>query len=267
MDCITLKNVRKDFQTGNGAAFTALGNVNLSVAESEFVCILGPSGCGKSTMLRVIAGLEDATEGQVIYRGRPISGPHREIGMVFQNYSLMPWLNVLDNIALGLKYSKMGKKERLERAEAYLEMIHMEDFGKAMPHELSGGMQQRVASARALANDPQVLLMDEPFGALDAYTRIVLQQELLNIWEAHKKTILFVTHSVDEAIYLSDRVIFMAPKPSRIEQEFRIDLPRERQRSDPRYGELTEQMLDLFQKQDPFHQKRTSLESDGAGCP
>ena len=247
MDCITLKNVKKEFLTGKGDKVTALGNINLSVPESEFVCILGPSGCGKSTMLRIIAGLETATEGEVIYKGKEIVGAHKEIGLVFQNYSLMPWLNVLDNIALGLNFAGVGKKERLEKAEYYLEMIHMKDFGKAFPYELSGGMQQRVAIARALANDPQVLLMDEPFGALDAYTRIVLQQELLSIWENHKKTIIFVTHSVDEAIYLADRVIFMAPKPSRIEKEFLIDIPRVRQRNNPRYGELTEEMLKLFE--------------------
>lgn len=246
MDCITLKNVRKEFITGKGDKVTALGNINLSVPESEFVCILGPSGCGKSTMLRIIAGLETATDGEVIYKGKEIVGAHKDIGMVFQNYSLMPWLNVIDNIALGLNFAGVGKKERLEKAEYYLEMIHMKDFGKAFPYELSGGMQQRVAIARALANDPQVLLMDEPFGALDAYTRIVLQQELLDIWEKHKKTIIFVTHSVDEAIYLADRVIFMAPKPSRIEKEFLIDIPRVRQRNNPRYGELTEEMLKLF---------------------
>ncbi|MEG2017694.1 MAG: ABC transporter ATP-binding protein [Clostridium sp.] len=248
MDCITLKNVRKEFITGKGNKVAALGNVNLSVPESEFVCILGPSGCGKSTMLRIIAGLESATEGEVIYRGKPITGAHKEIGMVFQNYSLMPWLNVRDNIALGLNFAGIGKKERLEQAEYYMEMIHMQEFAKAFPYELSGGMQQRVAIARALANDPDVLLMDEPFGALDAYTRIVLQQELLSIWEKHKKTILFVTHSVDEAIYLSDRVVFMAPKPSRIEKEFLIDMSRIRQRNNPRYGELTEEMLSLFEK-------------------
>lgn len=249
MNCITLKNVKKDFITGKGDIVNALGNVNLSVPESEFVCILGPSGCGKSTLLRIIAGLENATEGEVIYRGQPITGARKEIGMVFQNYSLMPWLNVEDNIALGLNFAGIGKKERLERAEYYMEMTHMQDFSKAFPYELSGGMQQRVAIARALANDPDVLLMDEPFGALDAYTRIVLQQELLSIWEKHKKTILFVTHSVDEAIYLSDRVIFMGAKPSRIEQEFTIDMPRIRQRNNPRYGELTEEMLALFDKE------------------
>ena len=248
MNCITLKNVKKDFITGKGDIVNALGNVNLSVPESEFVCILGPSGCGKSTLLRIIAGLENATEGEVIYRGQPITGARKEIGMVFQNYSLMPWLNVEDNIALGLNFAGIGKKERLERAEYYMEITHMQDFSKAFPYELSGGMQQRVAIARALANDPDVLLMDEPFGALDAYTRIVLQQELLSIWEKHKKTILFVTHSVDEAIYLSDRVIFMGAKPSRIEQEFTIDMPRIRQRNNPRYGELTEEMLALFDK-------------------
>lgn len=245
MHYINIEKVSKTFTTGKNS-FTALTDVNLSVGESEFVCILGPSGCGKSTLLRIVAGLEQATDGKVYYKGKEISKPDKKIGMVFQNYSLMPWLTVRENIALGLRFEGKSKQEQQEQAEHYLEIINMKEFGNAYPYELSGGMQQRVAIARALANEPDVLLMDEPFGALDAYTRIVLQKELLSIWEKHKKTILFVTHSVDEAIYLADRIIFMPDKGRGKIQEIQVDMPRIRERKDPRYGALTDQLLQLF---------------------
>lgn len=248
MEHIRIEHVSKMFTTEKKSSFEALGGVDLSVEESEFVCILGPSGCGKSTLLRIIAGLETATGGSVYYKGTPVLKPDRHIGMVFQNYSLMPWLRVAENIALGPCFAGKSRKEREEIARDYLRMVGMEDFSSAFPHELSGGMQQRVAIARALANDPDVLLMDEPFGALDAYTRIVLQKELLRIWEHNKKTILFVTHSVDEAIYLADRVIYMSPKPGRIVKKVRIDMPRVRERSDPRYGKLMDELLALFEE-------------------
>ncbi len=247
--CIQIQNIYKEFITDKNETFTALDNINLTVNKSEFVCILGPSGCGKSTLLRIIAGLEQASAGSALYHGEKITHAQRQIGMVFQNYSLMPWLNVIDNIQLGLKFSKINSEQRLQIAEKYLDMIHMTKFKKSFPYELSGGMQQRVAIARALANNPDVLLMDEPFGALDAYTRIILQKELLKIWEQDKKTILFVTHSVDEAIYLADRVIFLSKNPGKIKADFRINLPRERQRSDPHYGELMDKMLSLFEEQ------------------
>lgn len=226
----------------------ALDHVNLSVFNNEFVCILGPSGCGKSTLLRIIAGLEPASSGKVLYNNREHTKPCREIGMVFQSYSLMPWLNVLDNIALGLEFGGMSRRVRMVAARQYLGMIGMSDFGKAFPYELSGGMQQRVAIARALANNPDVLLMDEPFGALDAYTRIIMQKELLRIWEQHKKTILFVTHSVDEAVYLADRIILMSGSPGRILKDMAVEMPRVRERSDPCYGELTGELLALLEK-------------------
>lgn len=248
MPCIEIQGVEKEYVTNRNKRVLALQRVEASVERSEFVCILGPSGCGKSTLLRILAGLEKATQGTVSYCGTPITGAQKKIGMVFQDYSLLPWLNVLDNIALGLNFAGVAKKERRKKAQEYLEIINMRDFGNAYPYELSGGMQQRVAIARALANDPEVLLMDEPFGALDAYTRIVLQKELLRIWEHHKKTILFVTHSVDEAIYLADRVLFMSPKPGCIKKEFMIDIPRVRQRDDPRYGQLMAEMLALFEE-------------------
>jgi ABC-type nitrate/sulfonate/bicarbonate transport system ATPase subunit len=245
---ISVEHLSKVFQSQNDMEIHALHDVNLRVAENEFVCILGPSGCGKSTLLRIIAGLEKASSGSVFYNGKEHNRPGKEIGMVFQSYSLMPWLNVLDNIALGLEFARIPKAERIAVAQEYLDMIGMSDFGKAFPHELSGGMQQRVAIARALANDPDVLLMDEPFGALDAYTRILMQKELLRIWEKHRKTILFVTHSVDEAVYLADRIILMSSHPGRIKEEFDVTIPRVRERSNPRYGELTAELLGLLEK-------------------
>ncbi|NLP23089.1 MAG: ABC transporter ATP-binding protein [Syntrophomonadaceae bacterium] len=245
---ISVEHLSKVFQSQNDLEIHALHDLNLRVAENEFVCILGPSGCGKSTLLRIIAGLEKASSGSVFYNGREHTRPGKEIGMVFQSYSLMPWLNVLDNIALGLEFARIPKAERIAVAQEYLDMIGMSDFGKAFPHELSGGMQQRVAIARALANDPDVLLMDEPFGALDAYTRILMQKELLRIWEKHRKTILFVTHSVDEAVYLADRIILMSSHPGRIKEEFVVTIPRVRERSNPRYGELTAELLSLLEE-------------------
>ena len=174
---LQIENVGKTFITDNFQNhLSVLKNINLSIEENEFVCILGPSGCGKSTLLRIASGLETATSGQIFYKGEPHSKPRREIGMVFQNYSLMPWLNVYDNIGLGLDFKKVRKKERESLIDEHLEMIGMTKFAKSYPYELSGGMQQRVAIARALANNPDIVLMDEPFGALDAYTRIVLQK-------------------------------------------------------------------------------------------
>lgn len=246
-ETIQVDNLEKTFYSQNNMRIKALTDMNLSVPDNEFLCILGPSGCGKSTLLRIIAGLESASCGKVFYNGQEHIKPRREIGMVFQSYSLMPWLNVLDNIALGLEFASCPKKERMVIAGEYLDMIGMSNFGKAFPHELSGGMQQRVAIARALANNPDVLLMDEPFGALDAYTRIIMQKELLRIWEQRKKTILFVTHSVDEAVYLADRIILMSGSPGRIQKDITVTIPRDRERSDPRYGGLTAELLTLLE--------------------
>ena len=241
---IYVDHIEKTFTTDKGSSFTALKDISISVEENEFVCILGPSGCGTSTLLRIIRGLEKATSGKVYYREEAMDKPYRKIGMVFQNYSLMPWLNVMDNICLGLDFAKYPKKKKVEIAEQYLDMIGMKGFEKAFPYELSGGMQQRVVIARALANDPDVLLMDEPFGALDAYTRIILQKELLRIWEQHKKTIIFVTHSVDEAIYLADRIVVMSRNHGQIKKEVTVDIARVRDRANPKYGQLTSELLE-----------------------
>ncbi|WP_099203555.1 ABC transporter ATP-binding protein [Miniphocaeibacter massiliensis] len=248
MNYLKLENIKKVFSNNSKDDFIALNDVNLEIKESEFICLLGPSGCGKSTILRMIAGLETPSSGSIIYKDKKIYKAQKDIGMVFQNYSLMPWLTVQDNIVLGPKFSKVSKNERKDIANHYLEMINMTEFGGVYPYELSGGMQQRVAIARALANNPDVLLMDEPFGALDAYTRIVLQKELLKIWEKHKITVVFVTHSVDEAAYLADKVVFMKSKPGRIYKEIPIIMPRERKREDPQFGKITSELLQLFEE-------------------
>lgn len=240
--------ISKKFDGGSRGSLHVLERTDLSLNENEFVCLLGPSGCGKSTLLRILSGLEKADSGQVLYRGQPLLKPRYEVGVVFQHYSLMPWLNVADNIALGLRFRKFSPAKVKEIVDEYLSIIGLEAFRNSLPHELSGGMQQRVAIARTLANDPDVVLMDEPFGALDAYTRIVLQKELLRIWELRKKTILFVTHSVDESIYLADRVILMSRDRGSVVREAAVTMPRPRDRSDPAYGKLMNELLADLEK-------------------
>lgn len=241
---IALDHIHKTYQSrGDVKSLEVLKDIQLEIRENEFVCLVGPSGCGKSTLLRIMAGLEPATSGSVFYRDQPYQKPGRNIGMVFQNYSLMPWLNVEDNIGLGLAFQRTDKARKKAIVEEYLEMVGLNKFRASYPHELSGGMQQRVAIARSLANDPDVLLMDEPFGALDAYTRIQLQKELLNLWETHRKTIVFVTHSVDEAIYLADRIILMSRRQGFIERDLTVDIPRPRNRSLPEFARLNQQLL------------------------
>lgn len=244
---ITINNLYKSFTTKENLEVKALEDINLNVEENDFICIVGTSGCGKSTLLRIIAGLETITKGSVKYNDMELIEPTKEIGMVFQNYSLLPWRKVLDNISLGLEFSGVNKKERENTALEYLKIINMENFANAYPYELSGGMQQRVAIARALANNPSVLLMDEPFGALDAHTRIILQKELLRIWEHNKKTILFVTHSVDEAVYLSDKIIVMSSSPGKIKEIVNVDMKRPRDRGDIMYAKLTSQILKMLE--------------------
>lgn len=243
---LSARGVRKRFLTRNGDAVQALQSFELDVAENDFICIVGPSGCGKSTFLRMAAGLEPVSEGDILYRGEAVRAPRREVGMVFQEYSLLPWRTVRDNVALGLEFAHKSRAERDEAAREYLELVNLTDFARAMPHELSGGMRQRVAIARALANKPDVLLMDEPFGALDAHTRILLQKELLRIWQRHRTTILFVTHGVDEAVYLADKVVVMTPRPGSIRAVIPVDIPRPRDRADPAYARLAASILGML---------------------
>ncbi len=225
---LEIRDVTKTFQSKNGA-LTALDAVDLDVQAGEFVCLLGPSGCGKSTLLNVIAGLDAPTRGHARMDGKPIQGTGTDRVMIFQSAALFPWLSVFDNVKFGLNMIGVPKPERQVIARKYLQMVHLAEFEQASVHELSGGMQQRVAIARALALNPDVLLMDEPFGALDAQTRDLLHDELQTIWTETRKTILFVTHNVREAVVLGDRVVVLSARPGRIKKIFTIDLPRPRQ--------------------------------------
>ena len=250
MAAVDIKDLTRVFskEGDESGAVTALDNISLHIEDKEFVCLVGPSGCGKTTLLRIIAGLDFPTSGGITLDGKPVEGPGPGRGMVFQEYSLFPWLNVSDNIGFGLTMKGVAKAEKTGIVNEYLDLVNLEGFGKAYPHELSGGMRQRVAIARALANNPEVLLMDEPFGALDAQTRNMMQKELLEIWEKTKKTILFVTHSVDEAVFLSDRIIVLSPRPGRIKEIIDIDLPRIRERTDPEFAVLRRRVLSLMEE-------------------
>ncbi len=219
-----------------------LENFSLSVADLEFLVLLGPSGCGKSTLLRIIDGIEPCDAGHIILDGKDVTGTTGAgRGMVFQGFELFPWRTVLGNVAFGLEVAGVGAKERTGIARDYIDLVGLSGFENSYPHELSGGMQQRVGIARALAIDPTVLLMDEPYGALDVQTRELLQDELLNIWERQRKTVVFVTHSIEEALYLADRIVVMSPRPGRIEQIIHVPFAR------PRRDEIksTREFLDL----------------------
>jgi len=225
---LAVERVTKEFVTKRGTVH-ALDDVSLQVTAGEFVCLVGPSGCGKSTLLDIIAGLTRPDMGKVLADGDRITGPGRQRLVMFQEPALFPWLDVLGNVMFGLKLTPgLTPSERKERAQHFLRMVGLESFARANVHELSGGMKQRVALARALAPDPQMLLMDEPFAALDAITREQLYDDIQQIWQATRKTIVFVTHNVREAVCLGDRVILMSPRPGRIRKEFPIALPRPR---------------------------------------
>ncbi|WP_144548266.1 ABC transporter ATP-binding protein [Bacillus sp. X1(2014)] len=245
---LEIKEVGKVFKTKKGET-TALEKTSFSIEEGEFVTILGPSGCGKSTVLRIVAGLEEATSGQVLLDGQEIHGPGPDRGMVFQSYTLFPWLSVKDNITFGLKLKGVSQKERDDIARHYLQLIGLEGFENHFPIQLSGGMKQRVAIARALANDPKILLMDEPFGALDAQTRNIMQEVLLKAWEESKKTILFITHDVDESIFLADSVYVMTARPGRLKKRIPIALERPRDfsvKASAQFAEYKEELLSLI---------------------
>jgi ABC-type nitrate/sulfonate/bicarbonate transport system ATPase subunit len=211
-----------------GAPTLALQPVSLEVADNDFITILGPSGCGKSTLLRIVAGLDAPTAGRVLLDGAPVAGPGRDRGMVFQSYTLFPWLSVEENIRFGLREQGMPPARQREIASHYVERVGLTGFERHYPKMLSGGMQQRTAIARALANDPKILLLDEPFGALDHQTRGLMQELLLGIWEAERKTVLFVTHDIEEAIFMASRVIVMTARPGRIKQQVAVPLPHPR---------------------------------------
>jgi ABC-type nitrate/sulfonate/bicarbonate transport system ATPase subunit len=241
---LSIRGVERRFD-----AMLALQATDLEVAENDFITILGPSGCGKSTLLRIVAGLDHPSAGEVLLDGRRIDGPGADRGMVFQSYTLFPWLTVLDNVCFGLVERGLPRAQQLEIAHAFIAKVGLVGFEDHYPKQLSGGMQQRVALARALANGPRMLLMDEPFGALDHQTRELMQELLLGIWEAERKTVLFVTHDIDEAVFMGSRVVVMSARPGRIKLDRRVDLPHPRHysvKTSPSFmalkAELTEQV-------------------------
>lgn len=251
---IAIENLSKSFRTSAGQQHLALSGINLTLRHGEFVSIIGPSGCGKSTLLYMVGGFIPPTSGQIKVGGVTVTGPGPDRGPVFQEFALFAWKNVLQNVMYGVRLQGVPKAQAELRARDLLKMVGLEKFASFYPKELSGGMKQRVAIARTLAYDPKVLLMDEPFGALDAHVRTHLQRDLLQIWEEHRKTVLFVTHSVEEAVYLSDRVIVMAAGPGRIARDIKIELDRPRARSElmfnrqyQEYVTEIEGMIDAFE--------------------
>ncbi|OPY37905.1 MAG: Trehalose/maltose import ATP-binding protein MalK [Methanoregula sp. PtaU1.Bin051] len=255
MGRLEIVNLSQSFPRDDGSRLQVLENLNLVVQDKEFVCILGSSGCGKTTLLRLIAGLDTAESGAILLDGEEMKGTNAKVGMVFQEYSLFPWRTVLDNVAFGLEMQGAGREERYRIAEQYLELVGLTQFAKSYPSELSGGMRQRVAVARALALDPVVLLMDEPFGALDAQTRNMLQHELLGIWEKTKKTIVFITHSVDEAVFLADRIIVLTPRPGKVCETISLELPRPRDRTSVEFAKFRRYVLDLINQPESHSSK------------
>jgi NitT/TauT family transport system ATP-binding protein len=244
MSSLTIENISKKFTNTSGEVINAIENTSVQIEDGEFICLLGPSGCGKSTLLRLIAGLEEPTSGRIRLDGTQVEGPGPDRGMVFQEHLLFPWRTAWQNVAYGLEVHGLPAQERRSQAVFHLKLVGMENFADAYPKELSGGMKQRVGIARALANDPEVLLMDEPFASVDAQTRSTLQAELLSIWWGKRKTILFVTHSVEEAIYLADRIFVFSAHPGRIIQEVSVDIPRPRYRVSPEFNDLRRELLE-----------------------
>jgi NitT/TauT family transport system ATP-binding protein len=234
---IEIKGVSKVYKLQD-QTINALAGANLTIGKGEFVCLIGASGCGKSTLLRIMAGFEQPTSGQALMWGKPVDGPDPSRGMVFQDYALFPWLSVRDNIGFGPSSRGLPRSEVSAVVDKFVELVGLQTFVNAYPHQLSGGMKQRVAIARVLANDAQLVLMDEPFGALDAMTRERLQDELLEIWERTGLTVVFVTHSIEEAIFLAGRVVVMTPGPGRIESDNALDLPRPRDVASPEFNAI-----------------------------
>ncbi len=235
-----------------GTPTLALSATDLDVAENDFITILGPSGCGKSTLLRIVAGLDRQTAGTVHLDGRAIAGPGADRGMVFQSYTLFPWLTVRDNVCFGLVERGLPRAEQIERAQGFIAKVGLSGFENHYPKQLSGGMQQRTALARALANDPRILLMDEPFGALDHQTRELMQELLLGIWEQQQKTVLFVTHDIDEAVFMGSRVVVMSARPGRIKLDRTVPLEHPRHwsvKATPAFGELKGELMEAVREE------------------
>ncbi len=239
---LELRNVSKWF-----GGLQALFSVSLQVEVGEFAAIVGPSGCGKSTALRMCAGLERADSGKVTFKGRPVDRPSPDRMLLFQDHALYPWRTVAENVGFGLELAGVAKAVRQERVTEILGRVGLRDFAQYHPHQLSGGMRQRASIARALVMDPELLLLDEPYGALDAMTRLTMQNELLRLWEGSGKTVLLITHDIDEALYLADRVYVMSDRPGRILREIQLELPRPRRRGDAAFGRLREEVLEALE--------------------
>jgi len=255
---VSIKGLSKVFRK-DGFEVRALEGFDLDLKDGEFVCLLGPSGCGKTTVLRVIAGLEPSSSGDVLVHDRPVLSAGQERGMVFQEFALFPWRTVRRNIEFGLEMKRVALEERRRISDRYIDLVGLRGFEDAHPRQLSGGMKQRVAIARALANEPTVLLMDEPFGSLDAQTRNLMQRELLRIWSATEKTILFVTHSVDEAVFLADRVVVMTARPGRVKEAIEVGLPRPRDRTSKEFIAVSARVLDILEME--FEKARSREEA------
>jgi NitT/TauT family transport system ATP-binding protein len=249
---IVIEDVCKVFET-DGRRMVALENINLEIPRGQFVCLLGPSGCGKSTLLNAVAGFAPPTRGRVLADGALVTGPGPERGMVFQEYALFPWMTVEQNVGFGLEIKGMSKGDIAARVTQLLKLLSLEDFGKRYPKDLSGGMRQRVAIARVLALDSPIMLMDEPFGALDALTRRNLQDELLRLWAELKKTVIFVTHSIEEAIYLADRIVVMTYRPGTVKRDILVDLPRMRDPAAPEFNTLKRELGQLVMEEQQRH--------------
>ncbi|MCD7954858.1 MAG: ABC transporter ATP-binding protein [Lachnospiraceae bacterium] len=246
---LELKNIAKSFSNTTSSAKETLKDISLTVNDGEFVCIVGPSGCGKSTLLNIIAGLDAPTAGELLVNGKKVTGPGADRVMMFQEHALYPWLNVIDNVRFGMKLAGVAKDEQDRRAEKYLKMVKLWEFRDYRIHEISGGMKQRTALARALCLNSPILLMDEPFSALDKQTTNKLRSDLEQIWEETKKTVLFVTHSVEEAVFLADRIVVLSDNPGCIKEVFTISLPRPRQIDSPEFLSARHQILSCVEKE------------------
>jgi NitT/TauT family transport system ATP-binding protein len=249
MKTLSCQHVSKVWTSPGGLSVEALKGIELTVERGEFVAILGPSGCGKSTLMELIAGLEPVSSGRITFDGVPVTGPPPGVVMVFQEHALFPWLSVHDNVGFGLSMKKVPKDQREERIERVLDRVRLSRFARHHPHQLSGGMKQRVAIARALVENPDFIAMDEPFAALDFQTRVLMQHFLLEVWLEFRPTIIFVTHHIDEAVLLADRVVVMSMGPGRIIEEIRVDLPRPRRMTDAGFNDYRARMTELLERE------------------
>jgi len=240
---IKVNNVSKIYKNNRSVEFKSLENVNITIEKGEFICLLGPSGCGKSTLLNLIAGFDIPSSGEVIIDDKQVKETSPNYVTIFQNYGLLPWRSVKKNVELGLETKKFSREHRGEIADEFIELVGLTKFSKHHPHQLSGGMQQRVAIARALAVDPEIIFMDEPFGALDAMTRMNMQEEISNIWEQKKKTIIFVTHDIEEAVFLADKIVIMTPGPGKVKSIVNVPIKRKRDRTSDEFLKIRDRVF------------------------